>query len=722
MAFPQDPLDLIVELFYDATWNDVTQYVYTRDGVSISRGFSRSPARGVAEPQQATLTLNNRDGRFSPRNPRSPLFGKIGRNTQVRIRVTYDSVTYTRFSGEIAEWPAKWDVSGRDVWVTVTAAGPLRRLGRLSEDPQSPLRTALSDPANGLGIVGYWPMEDGGDNVGRGASFGAGIDGGRPLAIQSGRTGTSRDDSWAGSLALPTLGNAAMSVDYIAPSGAGTAFTCWFSFSIPSGGITANTRLVTVYTRGTAWVYQLSVETTGVMRMRIFDRAGTELVNSGFSTGLSENRYRLLLEAEQNGSDVDWAIAYLVEGESVGGVGSGTLAGGYTVGTVGGLEVNGDNSTGVEGCAMGHLTVMGQLNSLFATSLQFKGYDGETVSTRFDRLAASTGLTYIGFGTTNQTMGPQPAASLVDILRDLTSVEGVVTDRMTSFGLVWRGESDRLAPGLLELDYAAGDLAPPFEPIEDDDLVVNDSTVTRDGGATARFTVDTGPLSTQDPPDGVGRYSEAITLNLGRDEDALQHAAYRTAVGTYDEARVPSITVDLAARPTLIVPVMTGAGGGNAMDVFDVIEVSNLPDWMPPGVMRQSIVGYTEELGQYSWRITFQCEPQAPHDYVILNDPTSIDAARIDSDEHTLSAGVNASATSWSVAHAGNRWVTSAEDAGAFPVDLVCEGEVVTLTAVTGTTSPQTFTVTRGVANGYSAAHSSGASVRIAKPRRVAFP
>lgn len=85
MTFPQDPLDVTVELELDGVWTDVTSYVYTRNPITITRG---QPDEGTrTAPSTCTLTLNNRDGRFSPRNPMSPYYGVLGRNTPLRVSV-----------------------------------------------------------------------------------------------------------------------------------------------------------------------------------------------------------------------------------------------------------------------------------------------------------------------------------------------------------------------------------------------------------------------------------------------------------------------------------------------------------------------------------------------------------------------------------------------------------------------------------------------------------
>jgi len=70
------------ELYIDGAWEDVSNYVRYATGVEIGRG--RSDEQGDISPSRLGLTLNNRDGRFSNRNPASPYFGLLGRNTPIR--------------------------------------------------------------------------------------------------------------------------------------------------------------------------------------------------------------------------------------------------------------------------------------------------------------------------------------------------------------------------------------------------------------------------------------------------------------------------------------------------------------------------------------------------------------------------------------------------------------------------------------------------------------
>jgi hypothetical protein len=79
------PLDIRTELLLSGVWSDISSDVYVRDAKQITYG-KRDQGQS-ADPARLSLTLNNKAGRYSPRNAMSDLYGKIGRNTQMRVSV-----------------------------------------------------------------------------------------------------------------------------------------------------------------------------------------------------------------------------------------------------------------------------------------------------------------------------------------------------------------------------------------------------------------------------------------------------------------------------------------------------------------------------------------------------------------------------------------------------------------------------------------------------------
>ncbi|MFJ6617580.1 hypothetical protein ACIQOW_08395 [Kitasatospora sp. NPDC091335] len=85
MAFPTTPLAVRVELQLAGAWSDITPDVRLGERIHIERGRHDEGSR--ADPATCTMTLDNRGGRYSPRNAAGALYGLIGRNTPIRVRV-----------------------------------------------------------------------------------------------------------------------------------------------------------------------------------------------------------------------------------------------------------------------------------------------------------------------------------------------------------------------------------------------------------------------------------------------------------------------------------------------------------------------------------------------------------------------------------------------------------------------------------------------------------
>lgn len=110
LPFPSSPLPIQVEL-YLGTWTDITQYVI-RDPVQITRG--RSAEGSTVDPSTLNMTINNRDGRFSGRNPNSPYYGQLGRNTPIRVRLN-NEVPYLYLPGFNLNYLSTPDASQLDI-------------------------------------------------------------------------------------------------------------------------------------------------------------------------------------------------------------------------------------------------------------------------------------------------------------------------------------------------------------------------------------------------------------------------------------------------------------------------------------------------------------------------------------------------------------------------------------------------------------------------------
>lgn len=158
----------------DVVWTDITRWVRS---FSTNRGFDRDVATWRAG--SATVILDNRDGRFSPDNLSGPYVtsGVTGIRPwrPIRIRATYNSVTYTLYAGYALTWNESW-LPGRgtgtgDAYVTVDCLDEMGRLGRFDGFPMTPAGAGESTGArvhrilNNAGHTGPRAVDSGNNTV-----------------------------------------------------------------------------------------------------------------------------------------------------------------------------------------------------------------------------------------------------------------------------------------------------------------------------------------------------------------------------------------------------------------------------------------------------------------------------------------------------------------------------------------------------------------------------
>ncbi|MEW1719772.1 hypothetical protein [Streptomyces sp. NPDC093109] len=884
MAFPADPLDTRVDLQLRGVWTDVTADVYTRDPITITRGRADEGQR--TDPSRCELTLNNRDGRYSARNPMSPYYGMLGRNTPVRVSVsagppflelpgdgarastphvaalnilgsidvraevqlanwdvplgvelaakygrgtdrswywfvsaagelalgwsstgadytqyrssvpvplpssgrvavrstldvtagrithytaptiagpwtqlgvpnagvgatsvfsstvpvevgdivatayaspigavrafqlrtgingtvvanadftaqTIGAPAFTdgagrawtlsgnasisnrniRFQGEVSAWPPRWDVTGRDVYTPIEAAGLLRRYGQGAKALDSALRRRLARQSD---ILAYWPMEDG-DGATRAYSPLPGV---APLTA-TGVTWASAT-SLPSSAPLPVLNSNSganpprLSGAVPAPPGAPTGWQVRWVYRLDTPNATLHT-FMRILSTGTVTEWYIQSNTSG-SRILGLDADGTSVISQPIGTGMDlyGQWTTLRLQVNQSATNtVTWGVYWQTVGGDAGGYSS-TYTG--TIGRARGVASPPDGyAPALDGMAIGHITVFSN-----TTTNAFDGaitaYADEPATDRLRRLAREEDRLSIGLADSlapepTEAMGPQNPQTLLTLIEDCADADGgILYESLDRLALTYRTRASLYnQPPTLTLNYLApGEVAPPLEPTEDDQQVRNDITIQRDGGSSGRVVIETGPLSVLPPEQGgVGIYDESITLNVARDSQTQQIAGWRAHLGTVDEARYTRIHLQLHTAPHLIPSALN-------LRIGDLVRITSLPPWLPPGDVDVLAYGYTETLDQYTWNIVMNAAPATPWTVGVTDDPLRGCA---DTDGSILAAAVTSTTTALELhtdLGAGNpRWVDSSEFPDDFPLDIRVGGEAARLTAIT---------------------------------------
>lgn len=728
---PADPIGLAVELNLGALgWVDVSPYALYRDSsafITISRG--RPNETSSITPQTATFQLNNSDGRFSPRNPNGPYYGNIGRNTQVRISRMQNGVRRYRFCGEVVSWPTTWDQSGTDVWIPVQAAGMLRRLQQGTQTLGSAMYRAYAlQEAASLNAVAYWPCEDGATST----SFASGVKGVGAMSF-TGTPTLASNSAFLCSLPLPVL-NSSTWRGRVPTIGTWTDNVCRFLVQIPTNGDTNNGVLASMYTNGTVKRVDLiygsgagSNGGAGLLTVTGFDSSGAQLFTIGPFSDLNGNGFngqllRASFALRTSGANVEyeWQTIAVAGGISAA---SGTLNA-ASIGPVASVVVNTNGN--LVGTAIGHVSVQAVWDSLADLVSQLNAWYNEgSPGSRISRLCGEQGVNEIGFfvlgnaiGGDGVTLGYQTSDTLANLLQQCVDTDNsMLFESREQLALIHRNRVYLYNQGTsynpqrgLTLDYAQAQLSGPLDPLDDDANTRNDVTVTAITGSFAQAAATTGSMSTQPPPNGVGDYATTYSLSLGNLATSLpDHAHWRLRLGTVDEPRYPNIHLNL--RSTEITGSVDLMNQALVMDIGDLVIINNPPAWMPPDQIRQILQGYTETLGVFEHDMVLNCSPEAPYRVGVVGD-TVLSTA--DTDGSTIVADNGGTLTVASTNPLLPPWTTNA---GAFPFDIALSplgvgGERVTVTNITGASSPQTFTVTRSV-NGIAKTWPPGTDVRL---------
>jgi hypothetical protein len=660
--------------------------------------------------------------------------GVVAGNTNTKpVVFTYDnvSVRQARFTGDVSAWPQRWDLSGNDIWAPVEAAGVRRRLGQSGGGSASssggavaPVKSAMRRywSQSAANMIAYWPMEDGKES----RLIAAGLPNMLPMTVFTVATKGQRFN-YAGYDALPSsmpvvvLGNAwlAGTVPTYTPPNPNSARITWFMHA-PSSPLPDVTVISQVYFSGTLLAMQVTFRNAdGSISLEGFDRSGssTGVLSTGpVSFGLVDTSQLCHLELIQSGSNINWSFTTLYLGDTIANSTSGTITG-FTFGRV--VIVGFDPYLECKDTAIGHCVVRVPTISAPASTSAFNAWSGdpvtiggETIGQRVDRLAAENNVTVGGMGSRSNTQlaGPQRVDTFLNLLDAMANSDfGILSEMRGATGLAFRTRASMYnQTAALDLNYSGGQVSPPFEPTDDDQQTRNDVIVTRDGGADAEAQVSAGRMSVLSPDQGgVGIYSTQVTVSVAYDSQLASCATWLAAAGTVNETRYPVVTVEIAnsgvtALDAAILDV----------DIGDRSTISNPKAGQTPDQITQIVRGYTERIDLYSHTIGFNCSPESPYEVVRLDNGYKADSAT-----STLVSGVTSSATTLSVATAtGPLWSTS----GSFPIPIRIAGEVMNVTAISGTSSPQTFTVTRSV-NGVVKAQTAGAVVSLAKPSPIAL-
>ncbi len=663
-------------------WTDVTADV--RADKAISTTHARSDEASTTQPASCSFELDNTAGAYSL-GGQCPNWPGVRRGTPVRVRADPDGLGFdVLFQGSANGFTPKWDITGRDAVVAVSASGTLRRLAQGKGVVASPFRrAALALPS----LVAYWPCEE----VKGATAITSALDGGASMRLVGSADADpypkfADSDTFPCSLPLPMVNLTAWR-GTVAPYPLTQVVQTRFLLATPRDPLNGTECiLLRIFTSGTLQRWELSYVNAagGSLKLYVVDSVGvrTQLFYVDVNLDGTNNWWSIVLD--QNGGNVDYVVQSVGLGYSVGGLITGSVAGVIAACTA--IAVAPDND--VDDAAIGHITVQSAASTFTADLDAYNSYDRELAHVRVARLCAEADVPVTITGTSTVEMGKQSIGALVPLLRECEAAdEGLLYDGVGP-GLSYLCGALRVnAAASLTLDAAAGQVAREVAPVDDDQRTINSATATRTFGGTATYADVDGPMGT----DTIDTYDTSVEINISSSDDIIDYASRRVQLGTVQGYRYPTLQLDLARNPTLA-PTWTGI---TPSDRIDVTNVSTARTQHPVGTLALLVEGYDQTIDQFLWDVTVNVSPYEPWRAGLLSGntgDTGVNVLRADTDGATLASAAAAAATSLSVATpSGPLWTTVADD---LPFDIEVGGIRVTVTAISGAASPQTFTVT----------------------------
>lgn len=736
MAFPDTELDITVEAYLGAnpndapgTWpaaTDLSSRLLDKP-IQITRG--RGSGQRTLSSGSATLWLDNgaigdgvganAAGVLTPLQAMSPYYGLWDVGVPVRISVNGvgASPPYRRFCGYVAAIEQLFipGVGGNNLSVVkVTLGGLVRQLTQGSVE-KSAMRRYYDQvtPAP----TAYWPLEFGGRRAA--LTFPSPIAGVSPVAVeQSTLFGVTRPFSAAGG-ATPGPVGASSATDTSAggrlvgrvpivagathvraevsmlANGYDNTFPGLLYLYNPIPATSGFTRIgVVAQDLGSGW--QLGVDWTGPSGSAASYASGVIL--------LQDNAWHLVqLDIMSSGGGANTDFIVRVDGVQV------------HIGTATGLPWSPNNYVRTNTLAVdidltAHLVAWSGTTLPTATDsyAAFLGMPDEQAHDRLERICTAAGLPHSTTATDSLVVGTQPFGDDVAILRDLELADhGVLTELLSTWGFGYLSSSERsnLTPAmtvdLSTYETTEGTSSQVSQPVRNDARLRNEWTITNQTGGEETYVDAVSQAKHR-------RRDDSAVVNVP-DDQLLNEAGWRTRVTTDDSPRHQTMPVDLGANATTLLPPWLELDLGARIDRTD----HPTPEH-PHEDDRVILEGYTETIRRKSWTVTLVVEPYAPWQVNVLaeDDPGDDDpyVGWLDYDSCELGVGVDDDDVLWSIACDP----ADSSDADDFPRRHYIGGELVTVTASTGGTTP-TWTVTRFV-NGVVKSHLAGAEIELADP------
>lgn len=580
------------------TWTDITAWVRVQDGVSWSRGRSSEQDTVSAGSLTVTVTTKNAAGvAFHAGNDRRL-------RTPIRVRWTSGGVPYTLWVGTVTDWGGGW-TNGVRATTRITATDLVARVNA-QQLQAMPVQTVL-----GVGSLAYlYPLDEESSATTVADRTGS-PDAPRLSTVQVGTGGTlSLGVGYSpGSLATEAESTTAGFTPVDASNYkrlAGTNLP-----SLPAAGWTVHAMLLPAAypaAQSTALQWSNPTDATGIA-------VGLTTAGKAIATITAIGGATYTITGATALSTSTWnhvAVSYASDG-----TGTATLRL-YVNGTEDATAVSsaplsaGSNPAAVTSVWFGGAGWSGNLANIAAhtatlTATQIgtiaggrNGWDNETSTARFSRVAAAAGWTNVTVGTGSSTMGPMPTKgqSLANALQAIADTEIAPWWVAGDGSLQFAGRAARYnAAAAFTIPAAAVSNDTQFS--VSDVNMVNTVNATRPGGNQVTRT-NAASVATYDA------YPLDVTLYVRSDADLEDLAAGLANLRAVPQPRSDSIQTDLVTMAASI----TTVSAATRADVGNLLAVTGLPtDHTTDSTLNAFVEGVADSVNTSGWQRTFNVSP-----------------------------------------------------------------------------------------------------------------
>lgn len=582
--------------------HDVSSYARLSAGISGELG--RSDEFDAADAGELKVTLEARDGRFTLGSAQYGCYV----DQPIKITISKGSASRT-YSGYIEGWPMRW----------ASGASKLAQTAVEAVDVQAQLsrtRIASLTGATALGFAAaWWPLSEDEGSTSFGDQGGGGLPPltavGTGLAIEAGGGGSAFDGVahalFNGGRYVTTTPPRSDTVNgwgigFITTTPAGTLLRLGFR---PTTPVTFDGTLT------------FSIVSVGPNAGKLLVRAVRQLVAGGITGGPP------IVDEGMSAGRVDDGLPHYVSISRDGGSTKVTLDGVDTIAeTVSGSWPTVSNGTtlavgqGFTG-TIAHVVAGGNDTQHRAVAKAWlKGAEGETVAERLQRIVGFAGRTVTVIGTPTLVDGVagqtaidlniwDAAAAVVSSDGGLMYIDGLTREPVY---VTWNELTDRAMQAGVEVPASLvdpGDL----QLMVDKAYLSNKATATRPGGAT-QTVIDTASKARH------GEYERDLGEVLAlTDVQALSRAEWAANRYAEPRSRVGSLTVDMLSAPDPLAEQLLEARPG------DAITVTGLPSQAGVSSLHLVVEGWSEEVTDDSWSITFNCSPAELRHCWVTEDP-----------------------------------------------------------------------------------------------------